>query len=154
VIITIVIQRVRRHWSSSFARGLGASLLVVGLSAGCTSVRSNLGTSDSSCYLVLPAATHAVGSHSRLLGARLLTLADLRRQAPKMVTQLSPKGPPTQSLCVLAFSGHFTSTGVSKPHGRPAGPVAIVVLTRPSNELLGTVILQRVPLRFSHSHIG
>jgi hypothetical protein len=28
------------------------------------------------------------------------------------------------------------------------------VLTRPSNELLGTVILQRVPLRFSHSHIG
>lgn len=154
MIVTVIMQWVRRHWSSSLARGLAVSLLVVGLSAGCTSVRSNLGTSDSSCYLVLPAATHAVGSHSKLLGVRLLTLADLRRQASKLVTQLAPKGPSTQSLCVFAFSGDFTSAGVSKAHGRPAGPVAIVVLTRPSNELLGTVILRRVPLRFSHSHIG
>lgn len=147
-------QRMRRNPSSSLARGLAVSALVVGLAAGCTSVRSNLGTSDSSCYLALPAATHAVGSPSRLLGAHLLTLADLRRQAPKLVTQLSPKGRPTQSLCVLAFSGHFTSAQASKPHGHPTGKVAIVILTRPSNELLGTFILPRVPLRFSHFHIG
>jgi hypothetical protein len=154
VTISGTIHRVRRHRSCSVARGLAAFALVVGLAAGCTSVRSNLGTSDSSCYLALPAATHAVGSHSRLLGVHLLTLADLRRQAPKLVTQLTLKGSSSQSLCVLAFSGHFTSTEVAKPHGRPAGQVAIVVLTRPSNELLGTVILGQLPLRFSHLHIG
>jgi hypothetical protein len=152
--MSVIIRQESRRLSFSLARGLAASALVVGLAAGCTSVRSNLGTSDSSCYLALPAATHAVGSHSRLLGVHLLTLADLRRQAPKLVTQLSPEGPLTQSLCVLAFSGHFTSAEVSKAHGQPVGQVAIVVLTRPSNELLGTVILRHLPLRFSHLHIG
>ena len=63
-------------------------------------------------------------------------------------------GSPKQSLCVLAFTGQFRSDSVSKPHGQSAGPVAIVVLTRPSNDVLGTVILKRVPLRFGHSHIG
>ncbi len=143
----------RRRLSFPLARALAISALIC-LAAGCTSVRSNLGTSDSSCYLGLPAAMHAVGSHSRLLGAHLVTLADLRHQAPMLVDQISPKGSPKQSLCVFGFSGHYTSAEVSKPHGLPTGQVAIVVLTRPANQLLGTVILRRVPLRFSHFHIG
>jgi hypothetical protein len=152
--VPLIANRKRYHGSLSAGRWMAVGVLTLTLVAGCTGVRSNLGTSDSSCYLALPAATHAVGSHSRLLGAHLLTLADLRRQAPKLVTQIAPTASTTQSLCVLAFSGHFTSTTVSKPHGRSAGPVAIVVLTRPANDLLGTVILMRLPLRFSHSHIG
>jgi len=144
----------REHLSFLRARAPAACALVFLLAVGCTSIRSNLGTSDSSCFLALPAATKAVGPHSRLLGARLFSLAELRREAPKLAAQVSPKGSPKQSLCVLAFSGHFSSTAVSKPLGRSAGEVAVAVLTRPSNLLLGTVILKRLPIRFSHSHIG
>lgn len=144
----------REHPSFSRARGLAACALIIFLAAGCTSIRSNLGTSDSSCFLALPAATKAVRSHSKLLGVRLFSLAELRREAPKLAAQISPKGSAKQSLCVLAFSGHFSATAVSKPHGRSEGQVAVAVLTRPSNMLLGTVILERLPIRFSHSHIG
>lgn len=144
----------RQHLPTSRARSLAACALIILLAAGCTSIRSNLGTSDSVCFLALPTATKAVGSHSRLLGAHLFSLAELRREAPRLAAQISAKGSPKQSLCVLAFSGHFSATTVSKPHGRAVGEVAVVVLTRPSNVLLGTVILTRVPLRFSHSHIG
>lgn len=133
---------------------IAACALTVGLAAGCTSPRSNLGTTDSSCYLALPVAVKAVGSHGHLLGARLFTLAQLRKKAPRLVARIQPKGTPHQQVCVLAFSGQFTAGQLSKPHGRPSGPVAIVVLTSPSNSLLGTLILKRVPLRFSHSHIG
>ncbi len=152
--MTVVTKRIRRQRSFSLAGGLASCTLAICLAAGCTSPRSNLGTSDSSCYLALPAATKAVGSHSRLLGAHLFTLTDLRRQAPTLVAQIGPKGSPKQRVCVLAFSGHFRSTEVRKAHGRSVGPVAIVVLTSPSSSLLGTVILKRVPLRFSHFHIG
>jgi hypothetical protein len=138
----------------SVTGALAACALVVCLAAGCTVARSNLGTTESSCYLALPAATKAVGSHTRLLGVRLFTLADLRRQAPKLLTKISAERSPGQSVCTFAFSGHFTSTSVSEPHGRPEGPVAVVVLTKPSNRLLGTVIFKRLPLRYGHSHIG
>ena len=133
---------------------IAACTVVAGLAVGCTSPRSDLGTSDSSCYLALPVAVKAVGSHARLLGAHLFTLAELRKKAPRLVARMQPKGSPHQQICVLAFSGHFTTGELSKPHGRPAGPVAIVVLTSPSNAPLGTLILKRVPLRFSHSHVG
>jgi hypothetical protein len=152
--MTVATKRMRRRRSFSLAVGLASCTLAICLAAGCASPRSNLGTSDSSCYLALPAAAKAVGSHSRLIGAHLFTLTDLRRQAPKLVAQIGAKGSPKQRVCVLAFSGQFRSTEVSKPHGQPVGQVAIVVLTNPSNSLLGTVILKKLPLRFSHSHIG
>lgn len=152
--MTVVTKRMRRQRSLSLTAGLASCTFVICLAAACTSPRSNLGTSDSSCYLALPAAAKAVPAHSKLLGAHLVTLTDLRRQAPKMVAAIEPKVPPKQRLCVLAFSGQFRSTEVSKPHGRSVGSVAVVVLTSPSNSLLGTVILRRVPLSFSHSHIG
>jgi hypothetical protein len=135
------------------ARLVVGCLAVVSVSAGCTSARANLGTTDSSCYLSLPAATKAVGPHSRLLGVHLFTLDDLRTKAPKLYAQVAPHRATTQRVCVLAFSGHFTTDTVSMPHGRSAGPVAVVVLSNPSNHLLGTVILRQTPLRFAHSHI-
>jgi len=152
--MTVVTKWMRRQRMFALTSGLASCTLAICLAAGCTSPRSDLGTSDSSCYLALPAAAKAVGPHSKLLGAHLFTLSDLRRQAPKLVAQIGPKGSPTQRVCVLAFSGHFTSAEVSKPHGRSVGQDAIVVLTSPSNSLIGTVIVRRVPLRFSHSHIG
>jgi hypothetical protein len=101
----------------------------------------------------LPAATKAVGPHSRLLGVHLFTLDNLRKQTPKLYAQIAPPRGTASRICVLAFSGHFTTQSVSKPHGRSAGPVAIVVLSNPSNQLLRTVILRQVPFGFAHSHI-
>lgn len=152
--MAVVTKRIRRQRSLSLTGALASCTLVICLAAACTSPRSNLGTSDSSCYLALPAATKAVPAHSRLLGAHLFTLTDLRHQVPSVVAEIEPKVAPKQRLCVVAFSGQFRSPEVSKPHGRSVGRVAIVVLTSPSNSLLGTVILKRVPLSFSHFHIG
>jgi hypothetical protein len=135
--------------------GLVSCALAACIAAGCTSARTNLGTSDSSCYLALPSAAMAVGSHSRLTGVHLFTLDDLHRRAPRFFKLFaSEHAPSSQRVCVFAFAGAFTEASVSKPLGRTSGPVAIVVLKAPSNQLFGTVILRRLPLRFSHSHIG
>jgi hypothetical protein len=133
---------------------LAGCALAVCMLAGCTSVRTNLGTSDSSCYLSLPSAAKAVGSHSRLIGVHLFTLSELHRQAPRFFENFSSQHASSQRVCVIAFAGTFANKSVSKALGRPSGTVAIVVLKTPSNQLLGTVILSRLPLRFSHSHIG
>ncbi len=138
---------------SLVVRVVAGCVVLASLGAGCTSARADLGTSDSSCYLSLPAATKAVGPHSRLTGVHLFTLDSLRKKAPKLYAQIAPHRGTTQRVCVLAFSGRFTQDSVSMPHGRSEGPVAVVVLSNPSNHLLGTVILSQAPLRFAHSHI-
>ena len=45
------------------------------------SVRSNLGTSDSPCYLALPAATRSVGATSRLVGVHLTTVRTIAKDS-------------------------------------------------------------------------
>jgi len=134
--------------------GSVSCVVAAGLLLGCTSARSNLGTSDSSCYVALPTATRAVGSHGRLIGVHLSTVATLRRQAPRLFDGLWHSPAPGQRVCVVAFAGSFTTATVSQPLGRPSGSVAIAVLTFPSNQLLGTVIVLRPPVRFGHSHFG
>ncbi len=134
--------------------GLVSCVVAAGVLVGCTSARSNLGTSDSSCYVALPTATRAVGSHGRLIGVHLSTVATLHRQAPRLFDELSEAPAPGQRVCVVAFAGSFTRSMVSQPLGRPSGSVAIVVLRFPSNQLLGTAIVLRPPVRFGHSHFG
>ncbi len=134
------------------AAGLAASVLAAFLLAACTSARSDVGTSDESCYLSLPAATRAVGGHGHLEGIRKFTQADLRQLAPGLYQDLARQVPARQDLCVAAFTGHFSSDTVSKPLGSPMGVLAIVVLTTPQNRLLGTLVLRRVPVRFNHTH--
>jgi hypothetical protein len=134
--------------------GAACAFLTVCLLTGCTSARSNLGTSDSSCYLALPAASHAVGGHGHLVGVRSYTLAGLRKAAPNLFQLVADRQPNSEKVCIVAFTGFFRSSSVSDPHGRPSGRLAVVVTTIPDNRLLGTVIFLRVPLRFGHSHIG
>jgi len=54
-------------------------------------------------------------------------------------------------VCLAAYTGHFTASSVQKPHGRSSGKLAVAVVTSPGNKLLGTVILNRVPVRFQHT---
>ena len=136
------------------AGALVGCVLAVCVLAGCTSARSELGTSDSSCFLANPTAAQAVGPHSRLLGVRLLTLASLRQEAPGLAADLPSEGLSRDRICVLAFAGSFTTRSVAKPVGLSTGPVAVVVAKSPSNRLIATVIVRRPPLHFGHSHFG
>ena len=134
------------------AAGAGSFLLAVCLLAGCTSARSNLGTSDSSCYLALPAAAKAVPPHSRFIGVHLFTLASLKKNAPHLFDALPSEPVSSQRVCAIAYSGTFTKTSVTKPFGLASGSFAVVVSKTPSNQLLGTVIFNHTPIRFGHSH--
>lgn len=134
------------------AAGAGSFLFAVCLMAGCTSARTNLGTSDSSCYLALPAATKAVGPHSRFIGVHLFTLASLRKIAPRLFDALPAQPSSSQRVCALGFVGSFTKTSVSMPLGLASGSVAVVISKTPSNQVLGTVIFNQAPIRFGHSH--
>ena len=140
-------RSVRRH-AGAIAAGLA---LAASVFAGCSSARSNLGTTDESCYLQLPTAAKAVGPHAHLAGVRKFTVASLKPFAPRMYAHLSGVVPKGQSVCLAAYTGHFTASSVQKPHGRSSGKLAVAVVTSPGNKLLGTVILNRVPVRFQHT---
>lgn len=132
--------------------GLVGCLLVATLVADCTTARSDLGTSVSSCYLALPTATEAVGSHGHLLGVQRFTVGALKQRAPVLYRDLATHPPSSEGVCVVAFSGTFRASGVTDARGRPSGRLAVVVSTTPGNHVLGTVIFAHLPLRFGHTH--
>lgn len=141
---------VRRRW----AAGAAGCVLLAGVLTGCTAARSNLGTSDSSCYLALPTATKAIGSHGHLLGVQRFSLSALRKKAPHLLHDLATTAPASETVCLIAFTGKFTAGSVSDPRGRSSGQLAVVVSTTPGNHLLGTVIFTKAPLHFGHFHAG
>lgn len=136
------------------AAGLTAGLvLAASLLASCSSARTDLGTTDESCYLALPTAAKAVGAHAHLEGVRKFTFSALHGVAPRLYGQLQHDGvAPKQAVCVAGYSGHFTATEVTKPLGRSTGTLAVAVVTTPANHLLGTLILTKLPVRFQHTH--
>jgi len=134
--------------------GLAGILLAACVLAGCSAVRSNLGTSDSACYLSLAAASQAVHGSGKLAGVHLFTLTRLHEKAPRLYAGLAISHPSQARVCVIEFTGTFTDTSVARPLGSPAGRLAVVVLRTPSNELLGTVLLDHPPLHFGHAHLG
>lgn len=139
---------------SKLSASLVATTLALCLLAGCTSARNSLGTSDSSCYLALPSAKHAVGPRSTFIGVHQLTLSSLRRKEPRLFGFLTGVKPTSQRICVIEFGGSFTHASVEKPLGRSSGRLAVVISEAPSNYLLGTVIFHHPPLDFAHPHFG
>jgi hypothetical protein len=129
-----------------------ALVLAAALLASCSTARSDVGTTDASCYLALPTAAKAVGGHGHLEGVRKYTLSSLRSVAPKLYSRLADDVPKKQGVCIAGYSGHFTSSEVSKPLGHPSGTLAVAVVTTPGNKLLGTLILTKLPVRFQHTH--
>jgi hypothetical protein len=136
------------------AVALVACVVAAGLLAGCSAVRSNLGTSESACYLALPTASQALRGHGRLAGVHLFAAGTLRRQIPHLYARLTLPHPAPQRLCAFEFTGHFTTASVAGPLGTDAGRYAVVVVTTPAERLLGTVILDGPPYRFEHTHVG
>jgi hypothetical protein len=147
-------RRRRGGGQPRWAAGTAICVLAAAVLAGCTTARSSLGTSDSSCYLALPTATKAVESHGRLLGVQKFSLSALRKNAPHLLQDLATTAPGSETVCIVAFTGKFTSGSVSDARGRSSGHLAVVVSTTPGNHLLGTVIFTKAPLHFGHSHVG
>jgi hypothetical protein len=111
-----------------------------------------VGTADESCYLALPTAAHAVGPHAHFVGVRKYSMSSLKGLAPRLYAHMAKSVPPKQAVCLAAYTGHFTSYTVEKPLGRPAGILAVAVVKTPGNELVGTLILTKIPVRFQHTH--
>ncbi len=130
----------------------GVVVLAAALFAGCSSARTGQGTTDESCYLALPAAAKAVGPNAHFLGVRKYDVTGIKGFAPRLYGRLSAQVPGKQGVCVAAYRGHFSPSSVSKPFGHRAGTLAVAVVETPSNELLGTLILSKIPVRFAHTH--
>ncbi len=141
-----------RQWTSRASWRAGGRivgcLLVATVVAGCTTARSDLGSSAISCYHALPTANKAIHGKGHLLEVQQLTMGTLQRKAPRLYGDLKTQSPSSMRICVVAYSGTFDSSSVSLPRGRHSGRLAVVVSTTPDNHLLGTVILARPPLRF------
>jgi hypothetical protein len=120
--------------------------------AGCSSARVGLGTADESCYLALPTAAKAVGGHAHLEGIRKYSIGGLKGVAPRLYDALADQVPKGQAVCIAGYTGDFAASAVTKPLGRSTGKLAVVVVTRPGNKVLGTLILSKIPVRFQHTH--
>jgi len=123
--------------------------------AGCTSVRNDLGTANSGCYVALPSASAAVGGHGQLLGVRLVDVSSLRSRSPLLfrAAVTAPRPTPTR-VCLVAYTGRFDAAKVERPVGARQGRLAVVELEYPNNRLLATWVVGRQPLPFGHSHLG
>ncbi len=153
-------RRARRARSAAAARtprrrsavvALATSLLLTAsLLTACSSARIDLGTTDESCYLALPTAAKSVGEHAHLEGVRKFTIGSLRGIAPTLYGSISHDMPKDKEVCLVAYTGHFTASSVSKPLGRQAGTLAVAIVTTPGNDLLATLVLTKIPVRFRH----
>ncbi len=141
-----------RSWGPLRRLGAGSAglLMAASLLAACSAARTGQGTTDESCYLALPTAAKAVGGHGHLAGIRKFSLSSLHGMAPRLYGQLAHDVPKGQSVCVAAYTGHFSAPAVTKPLGRPSGTLAVAVVTTPGNHVLGTLILNKLPVRFQH----
>ena len=130
------------------------ALVVLPVASGC-SAHNALGTSNSPCYVALPAAEAAVHHQGHLMGLKLVTVSSLS-SFPRLygvADTTTAAGTPVTKVCLAGFIGRFTYSNVEQPVGPPHGKVAVAVLTYQGNQLLGTVLYRHVPVRFGHSHV-
>ncbi len=137
----------RRVGAAVAGLALAGSALV-----GCSAARTDVGTTDETCYIALPTAAHAVGPGAHFVGIRKYEMSSLKGIAPRLYAQMAKTVPAKQAVCIAAYTGHFSSYTVVKPLGRPVGTLAVAVIKTPGNELLGTLILTKLPVRFQHTH--
>lgn len=148
---TVVPRARRARWCAVVAAAVAAGSLTL---AGCASVRNDLGTTNSDCYIAIPAADGAVHHHGHLRGVLLVTVASLRHRAPNLYRAATSAPPPRVTrVCLVAFGGTFTDSTVTRPIGQEAGHLAVVELDYPSKRLLATLLIRHVPFGFGHTHI-
>jgi hypothetical protein len=134
--------------------GVAGVILLATVLTGCTSVRSSLGTSDSSCYLTLPVASQAVGGHGKFLGIHAYTPSQLKARSSRLYAELIAAHATTAHMCVAAYTGTFTADKVAKPLGKSSGRLATTVINASDRKVLATVLFHRLPRHFGHPHLG
>ena len=134
------------------ALAVAGLVLAASLLTACSAARTGLGTTDESCYLALPTAAKAVGGHGHLEGVRKYTVEQPARVAPPPLRAAGRRRAQEAGRLRGRLHGPLQRGQVSKPLGRPAGTLAVAVVTTPGNKLLGTLILTKLPVRFRHTH--
>lgn len=122
---------------------------VIGLLGGCTAARNALGTHDSACFRVYPAAVAAVHGQGHFAGERYLPPRALIIELHNVAVPDALRDGARVATCLVAFTGHFTTANVKlgwAPSGS-AGKIAIVVVRQRDLVLLATVVLGRIPPR-------
>ncbi len=126
-------------------------LVVLG---GCTTARNTLGTNASSCFQALAVAADAVHDHGSFAGVHLLKFPTVGSDLGIQAEVAARIGRGVHDICVVSYRGTFRTDQVARPLGPPpvggAGHFAIVIVSKPQNQLIGTVIRQTQPLRFGH----
>jgi hypothetical protein len=130
-----------------------APLLALVLLGGCTSPRNALGTNSSPCFRALAVAKSAVHGVGHFDGVRYLSvsafLGAIRHAEPASTMPAGLRGT-KDPVCVVNYRGSFSSSRVAKgwPVGR-SGHYAVVAVDAKTDDLLGTLVLRRSPVRFS-----
>jgi len=137
-------------------RGGVRRLAVAGLMAtlcatatGCTTARDTLGTHTSACFEALAIAKEAVHGRGSYSGVSLISITTLAHDAG---LNRGTFGSSVHDVCVVSWKGTFRTSDVEHPLGAaPKGGVAheaLVIVSKPQNKLLGTVLRARKPVRF------
>ena len=120
------------------------AVLAAAVLTGCASPRNSLNTPASTCFRGLPAAAAAVDHQAKLIGVRRARRTELVGKVPQ-ASRIEP-----ESLCVIAYRGPFAAGDV--PGADPPGPgeYAMVALDPHGSHILGTFVVDRLPLHFRH----
>jgi hypothetical protein len=156
------------------------SAMVAG-TAGCASVvRNGLGTSSAVCFRAIPVGKTAVTSHPttvvpngsvpRSPAGPSPVFVGVRSATQKQIDSFGSahnyekaelakrNGGPVKSVCLVAFRDSFDPNAVSDlllpvpPPGHRT--YAVVVVSEPSNKLLGTFLRSKEPISFTHYAVG
>ena len=148
-------SRRRPRWE----RLLVSIAVVIGLAA-CGAGRDAMGTNAGPCFAALPLAKHAVHGRGTLAGVELVDVATLNARDQREIHDLTDQLPAAagHNLCLVAYTGSFTTDQVELPLGPPpsggAGRYAIVAVATPKPKLLATFVVRRAPPNFTRVHVG
>jgi hypothetical protein len=132
-----------------------AAVALMGLLGGCAASRNGLSTHNSVCFRVIPEAFAAVHDHGHFAGDRYLPPRALILDVRHSTVPAALENARRAGTCLVAFTGHFTVSDVSRswdPSGRP-GRIAIVIIRQRDLALVTTVVLRRIPPRLVFARV-
>ena len=173
------VRTMKRGFATLISTMVVLSAMVAGTS-GCASIRNGLGTSSAVCFRAIPVGKDAVsnpparvvpnGAPPQSKPAPPPVFVGVRSATQKQIdafgsthnyekAELTKRnGGPLKSICLVAFHGSFDPASVSDvlPPVPPAGhrAYAVVVISEPSNKLLGTFLRSKEPISFNHFAVG
>ena len=116
----------------------GPLVLAAALLASCSSARIDTGTTPTRVTWPCRRRPRRSAATATSRGCAS-TRSQPAQHRPEALRPAGPDVSKKQAICVAGYTGHFTSSEVSKPLGHPSGTLAVAVVTTPGNRLLGTL---------------